>query len=188
VKVRLAPLAVLVLLAAGGCGGGERVTPRATGTGTSPAPTPSNVVPDVAGTRRAADAASVRVIRAWTDAERSSDLERATSYFALPALIENGSGPEELTSRAAVLQFHRDLPCGAVLLGTSAGTRRGYVVALFRLVGRPGVACDGTGARAQTAFRIRGGKIFEWLRLPDVAPPRGGGATPPQPGTGSQAA
>ena len=133
----------------------------------------------------------MRVIRGWTDAQRASDVDRATSYFAVPAVVENGTAPERLPSRAAVRAFNAALPCGAVLLRTSAATQPGFTVATFRLVDRPGQRCDGTGNQARTAFGVRAGKIREWVRISDR--PQGGGSpspqpSAPQPGGGGQAA
>ena len=87
-----------------------------------------------------------------------------------PALEE--TGPTRSSGWAAP-----GLPCGAVLVRTAAATRRLFTVATFRLVGRPGHRCDGTGAQARTAFGIAGGKIHAWVRLPDRR--QGGGAPPP---------
>ena len=182
-RARLAVLgAVAAALAAAGCGGGSdrRVsTPTGSTGGQSTAPPPT--FPALEETGRPADPAAVRVIRGWTDAQRASDVDRATSYFSVPALVENGVA-EQLVSRAAVRAFNASLPCGAVLLRTSASARRGFTVATFRLVNRPGQSCDGTGNQARTAFEVHAGKIRAWVRLTDRRP-RGGGAAPPaQPG------
>jgi hypothetical protein len=106
------------------------------------------------------------VVRAWTDAQRTGHIDRATALFALPAVVFNSDqGPVALRTRAEVRSFNASLPCGARLVGTE---RRGaFVVASFRLTDKPGSRCDGVGAPARTAFKIRGGKILEWLRVPD---------------------
>src|SRR2546421_34658 len=120
---------VAAVLAGAGCGGGSdrrASTPTgATGStgGQSTAPAEPNF-PALEETGRPADPAAVRVIRGWTDAQRASDVERASSYFTVPALVENGTA-QELDSRAAVRAFNASLPCGAVLLRTSASARRG---------------------------------------------------------------
>jgi hypothetical protein len=46
------------------------------------------------------------------------------------------------------------------------------VVATFRLTERPGEGVCGTGVghTARTAFRIRHGRISEWLRVADQQP------------------
>src|SRR5438270_1395697 len=110
--------AAAVLLAAGGCGGGGQATTGAAsgssngggsaGRGsTAPAPSPTGGLEE---TSRPADPGAVRVIRGWTDAQRSSDVDRATSYFAVPAIVENGTEPLELSSRRAIHQFNAGLP------------------------------------------------------------------------------
>jgi hypothetical protein len=190
-RARLALLGSAAAVLAAGCGGGGAKSTSAGTTGgadTAPAQ-PSGPVLEETG--RPADPAAVRVIRGWTDAQRASDVERATSYFAVPALVENGTAPEQLSDSAAVRAFHAGLPCGAVLLRTSKATQPGFTVATFRLVERPGQHCDGTGNQARTAFGVRGGKIRAWVRLSDR---RQGGGSPtpqpgaPQPGGGGQAA
>ena len=177
-RARLA-LPGLVLLLAAGCGGGGGGSSSSTSSGprggTSTAPR-QPAGPRLEETNRPADRAAVRVIRAWTDAQRASDVDRATSYFAVPAIVENGTAPLQLSSRGAIREFNAELPCGAVLLRTSAATRRLFTVATFRLVDRPGQHCDGTGAQARTAFGVTGGRIHAWVRLPDR--PQGGGAQP----------
>src|SRR6266550_671845 len=158
-RARVAVLVAVAALATAGCGGGsDRQTSTRTGRtgGQSTAPAQPNF-PTLEETGRPADPAAVRIIRGWTDAQRASDVERATSYFTVPALVENGT-VVELDSRAAVRAFNASLPCGAVLLRTSASARRGFTVATFRLVNRPGQRCDGTGSQARTAFEIHAGK------------------------------
>jgi SnoaL-like protein len=112
------------------------------------------------------------VIRAWADALRGGDVERAARFFALPSVVSNGTPPITLRSRAAVRLFNDSLPCGAVLERTYREGR--YTAAVFRLTERPGPGrCGtGTGARARTAFVVRDGKISQWRRLPEPeAPP-----------------
>jgi hypothetical protein len=184
-------VAVAAALATAGCGGGSGRTPTRTGStgGQSTAPAEPNF-PALEETGRPADPAAVRVIRSWTDAQRASDVKRATSYFTVPALVENGTA-QELDSRAAVRAFNAGLPCGAVLLRTSASARRGFTVATFRLVNRPGQKCDGVGNQARTAFEIHAGKIRAWVRLTDRRS-QGGAPQPaptaPQPNGSSQSA
>src|SRR6476620_10692501 len=179
-RARVAVLgAVAAALATAGCGGGSdkpASTPTGSTGGQSTAPPPN--FPALEETGRPADPAAVRVIRGWTDAQRASDVDRATSYFALPAVVQNGSPPEQLPSRAAARDFNASLPCGAVLLRTSAATQPGFTVATFRLVDRPGQRCDGTGNQARTAFGVRAGKIQAWVRISDR--PQSGGSPSPQ--------
>jgi hypothetical protein len=111
-------------------------------------------------------ASDVSVIRDWAQALLAGHVDQAASYFALPAIVANGSPPVRITSRGQLREFNELLPCGARLVAT---TRHGaFIYATFRLTNRVGGDCGGgTGALAATAFLIRNGKIVEWLRLPN---------------------
>lgn len=102
------------------------------------------------------------VIKAWSDALRGSDVERAIGYFAVPAIVAQGTAVK-LTTRAQVRIFNAGLPCGARLQGVEQSGR--YVVGSFKLTERPGMTCDGPGNLARVAFVIRKGKIAEWRQL-----------------------
>lgn len=121
------------------------------------------VVMACAGCGSATDAS---VIRGWARALSAGELDKAASYFALPAIIQNATPPARITRRAQAREFNQLLPCGARLLATA---RHGaYTYATFRLTNRVGGNCgSGIGAVAATAFRIRDGKIAEWRRLPN---------------------
>lgn len=110
---------------------------------------------------------SVSVIRGWAQALKAGNVSRAASYFALPAIVQNGTPPLRITTRREARDFNELLPCGALLIATA---RHGaYVDATFRLTNRVGGDCGtGIGAIARTAFLIRDGKIAEWLRLPNA--------------------
>jgi ketosteroid isomerase-like protein len=110
------------------------------------------------------------VIRDWARALTAGDLDRAASYFSLPAIVENGTPPVRITSRAQAREFNKLLPCGARLLSTA---RHGpYTFATFRLTDRVGGDCaSGIGAVAATAFLIRDGKIAQWRRLANPGQP-----------------
>lgn len=186
---RAAFLAVsLAGLAIAGCGASEATSTR------HPADRSATTAPSEETGKPGAPEA-VRVIRGWANAQRASDLEGASSYFALPSLVLNGAGPERLTSRADTRRFNQALPCGAQLLRTSKTPQGRYTIATFRLVKRPGARCDGTGAQARTAFEIRDGKIQSWVRLadrpsdqspPPSAPAPAPGPDPRAPGDGAQ--
>ena len=165
-RLRYPPPLVVVALIAGGCGGGDDG-----GRPAAPAPPPS-----AAQTPRA-DAA---VIRAWSDTLSRGRPGEATRFFAVPATAANGTPPIVLDTRALVRDFNASLPCGARLLRT---TRRGqYTVATFRLTERPGGNCGpGAGGTAATAFRIRDGRIVEWLRVPVPPPDPRRPEPPPEP-------
>jgi hypothetical protein len=114
------------------------------------------------------------VITHWSDELRAGHVRRAASYFAVPAIVQNATPPLKLTSRRDVLAFNRELPCGAHIVKTIAGSR--YTVATFVLTERPGSSgCGATGKLAATAFLLRHGKISEWRRVlvpPPLGPPQ----------------
>jgi hypothetical protein len=164
-RKRLAPTLVLALaLGVAGCGGSSGEDKPAKPRRAAGAPT-----------AHAAKAADVRVIRGWVDTLRAGRVAAAAAYFAVPALVENGTPLIRLRTRAQVRLFNQALPCGAKLLRTFASGR--YVAATFRLTDRPGGNCGkGTGNEAATAFVIRAGKIAEWRRVPlpsETPPPKG---------------
>jgi hypothetical protein len=114
------------------------------------------------------------VIEGWVQTLSKGDIEGAAGYFALPSVVENGTPPVTLRSRADTFAFNRSLPCGAKLVGARPLGR--FIAATFRLTERPGGACGpGAGQLARTAFVIRGGKIVQWRRLPNLPRPSGGG-------------
>lgn len=118
---------------------------------------------------------AVRVIDRWVRTLRKGDVRAAAGYFALPSIVQNGTPPLELKTRADAIEFNRSLPCGAVLIGTRPRGR--FIAASFRLTERPGPGTcgSGVGGVARTAFLIRDGKIVQWRRLPDTGrePPSG---------------
>src|SRR5205085_7485667 len=106
------------------------------------------------------------VIAQWAQALRAGEVDKAAAYFALPAIVENGTPPVRVTTRAQVRQFNELLPCGARLVSTAR--HAAYIFATFRLTNRVGGDCGGgTGTLVATAFLIRNGKIAEWRRLPN---------------------
>jgi hypothetical protein len=163
---RTTAAAVLLAVAIAGCGGHEKGSsgPGSGGAG-SQGPAPNQ---------------DARVIRRWSDLLRKGQVDAATALFAVPATVQNGTGPLLLDTRRLVFGFNASLPCGAELIAT---TRRGpYTIGTFRLTERPGGDCGtGGGQKAATAFRIEGGKIVEWLRVP-VPDPRPEPRRKPPPG------
>ena len=142
---------IAIALAAAGCGGGG------------------------SGARTEEPRGGARVIRAWADDVRAGRYEQARKRFALPAVVANGHPPVRLSSPAQIDQFNRSLPCGAVLTGTQA-VEGGRLVASFRLTdlaGRRGSCGSGAGNPAQVTFRVRDGRIVEWLRVGEGPPPPG---------------
>jgi hypothetical protein len=117
----------------------------------------------------------VIVIEGWVGALAKGDVEGAAGYFALPSVVENGTAPLTLRSRADAVAFNESLPCGAKLVRARPAGR--FIAATFRLTDRPGGDCgSGVGELARTAFVIRDGRIVQWRRLPN--PPHQGGGGP----------
>lgn len=156
-------LLCVVLLAA--CGGGA-----------SDAGGQRRTSPPAAGAA-AADPGAVKVIRQWSDALRRNDIALASSLWATPSRVQNGTPVITLRSAAAVRLFNDSLSCGSRLV-SALRAPHGFTVAVFKLTERPGGDCgSGTGHTARTAIRVRNGKIAGWYRLPDNP----GDAVPAQP-------
>ena len=106
------------------------------------------------------------VIRGWNRAVNAGDYERAGSFFAPNALIQQ---VEEMRVRgpAEAARFSGSLPCRAEVTGVVAEERSS--VATFRL--RDGrTPCSG---EAEVRFVVREGKFTEWRQLAPRPPPRG---------------
>jgi hypothetical protein len=176
---RVAPVALLVLAFAG-CGGGgggqpDRLTlttPKATPAPSSGDPAPSPSAPkqggdDGIGATGPVTAREKAVVKGWADALRRGDVEKAVSYWEIPALAANGEQPVRLVSPAAVRLWNTSLPCGAKLVSVKRDAR--YVLATFVLTERPGEGSCGTGVgnRARVLFLVHGHKFVQWLRAPD---------------------
>lgn len=137
------------------------------------------VVAGLAGCGDSGSGASARdrspeaVIREWADTLRAGDVRGAAEFFALPALVSNGTPPVTLYTRSDVRRFNEELPCGARLLRTASSA--GFTTAVFRLTERPGPGTcgTGTGMTARTTFVVRDGKIREWRRVDDSPAPTG---------------
>jgi hypothetical protein len=119
----------------------------------------------------------VRVIRGWADALRAGRVNEAAGFFAVPALVLDGTNPQrKLPNIGAVRDFNRGLPCGAQLVKAVRGQGR-FVIATFRLTERTGPGarpCGAVGNLADTAFLIEDRHIVQWLRQPDpIQPPDG---------------
>ena len=160
-----------VLLTACGGDNGERGGPAAASA--PPAPQPQSrgplAIPRSVPLRESTtgDPVAIKVIRLWSEALRRGDVERASSFWAVPSKVQNVTPVLTLASAAQVRRFNRSLPCGAMLT-SGLGARNGFTIAVFALTRRPGADCgSGTGHHARTAIRVRGAKITDWYRLPD---------------------
>jgi hypothetical protein len=112
------------------------------------------------------------VIRGWAADVREGRFDAAGQRFAVPATVANGGPAITLRTAAQVEEFNRGLTCGAVVTATR-GIDGGRTLATFRLTERAGpVATCGTGVghEAQVTFRVRDGRIIEWLRVGDAPP------------------
>jgi hypothetical protein len=168
-----------------GCGGsdGQQSPQRAASPGSTssqqPQPQPPQGTPR-SGTQqvppksaRSADPADTRIVKAWTDALRAGHVDAAARYFALPSIVQNGTPPIAVRTRAQARAFNASLPCGAEFRRAVQIGR--FTVVVFRLTQRVGADCgQGVGQPAGTAFVIQHGKIFEWRRVDErTVPPVG---------------
>jgi hypothetical protein len=181
-RIAAPAVAIAAALVLGACGSSSPTSPRTPQTTTraaAPPPTTTTTtttskavpIPPATGHALPSTATPEDVIRAWADTLRHGQIRAAARFFALPTIVANGGDPLELKTRAEVRFFNATLPCGAVLVGTEHGPH-GLVIATFRLTERPGEGVCGTGVghTARTAFRIRHGRIREWLRVADQQP------------------
>lgn len=176
-----------MLVLASGCGAQHRAVATegvVTTIQASPQPPPETGLPAHVPLRGhgAADATSMRVIRAWLAALRRGDIAKAAAYFTQPAHVQNGTPVLTLRSRVARLAFNAAFPCGAKARRMLAGPG-GFTIVDFVLTERRHGDCMGAaGQPARGAIRVNGHRIAEWYRLPDA--PTGGGAPPSPPVVG----
>ena len=109
-----------------------------------------------------------RVIRDWSKAINAERYDRAASFFAPGAIVEQGR-EFRLADREAAVVFNRTLPCKADV--TDVDGEGDSLLAAFRLREGPGGSCDGS---ARVRFRFRNGKFTEWRQLPEAEAPPGG--------------
>jgi hypothetical protein len=105
------------------------------------------------------------VIRGWARSLRHGHAIRASRYFAIPSTIVNGTPPVPIKTRKLARLFNTSLSCGAKVVSLKRMENH-LVLATFRLTERPGGDCGpGVDNLAYTAFRIRHGRITEWIRV-----------------------
>ena len=162
---RVLPLLALGVVGCGGVSDNERFSLRTPGTDRP-------VVREIEGSQKvrtgAPTRAEVSVIRGWADALRAGHVTQAARFFAVPVLVADGTNPlRRLRHRADVVDFNKNLPCGAKLVKTQRG-ESSFVIARFKLTERRGSpACDGAGNSAYTAFLIENRHILQWRRAAD---------------------
>ena len=159
-------LLTLGLPACGGVSDSERFSLRTPGT-------EQPIVREIEGSQKIRTGkptpAEVAVIRGWANALRAGHIARAARFFAVPALVADGTNPlRRLKNRTAVVEFNRDLPCGARLQKATRG-ESSFVIARFKLTERKGSGACGTGVgqSAYTAFLIEHRHILQWRRAGD---------------------
>jgi hypothetical protein len=123
-------------------------------------------------TRRDAER-SRPLLKAWSDALRRGDVERAARYFAVPAIVAQ-TATFRLQTRHDVREFNDGLPCGARLRGVGRGGR--FIIGTFQLTQRPGGLCLTPGAVVQVAVvtvgpRCTGGRQSQRGHPPAPARP-----------------
>jgi hypothetical protein len=144
-----APLLLLGLLALGGCfGGGEKQRPAPKPP--TPSPSPGLVSSDAVA------------IQDWLRSLNAGEYDRAASYFAKDAVVQQLRRTRLRTHRDAV-NFLRDLPCRAAL--TELVDEGRTELATFSLSGPSGTC----GGHARVRFTVERGRITEWRQLPGRA-------------------
>lgn len=106
------------------------------------------------------------VIRGWSGAVNAGDYERAGTFFAPNAVVEQ-IGETRLRDPADGARFSSSLPCRADVVEVVRGERTS--LATFRLRDGRG-ACSGS---AEVRFAVHDGKLTEWRQLPPPPPVEG---------------
>jgi hypothetical protein len=106
----------------------------------------------------------VEVVRAWADALRADDNERAAALFAPNAAIVQGDQMIRLRTHRDAVRWNARLPCAGKIVSL---TRDGSAVtATFRLGDRKSRSCgDPPGAEAIALFVVEHGRIILWDQI-----------------------
>ena len=157
--------AILTAVALGltGCSLSDDDGPALPGVEEERAPEPA------AGTEpRPGEPGEAAAIRGWSAALNREEYEKAASYFAEGAIVEQVD-EVRLPDRDAAIAFNRSLPCKADV--TDVDDEGDTIVAAFRLRGGPEGGCEGGSARVR--FLFREGKFAEWRQLAEPPPVEG---------------
>jgi hypothetical protein len=172
---RLVLLSLMTLLAACGDDPQERLSLRTPPVRSSAEPLPQAERAAKRAERAArarptrSDAERLRpVLRGWGEALRRDRSRAAARYFAVPAVVAQGS-VLTLTSQAAITEFNDAFPCGARLLHVQTEGR--FLIGTFELTPRPTRECQAKGELLRVAFAVRKRKIAEWRELPQPTEP-----------------
>lgn len=161
-----AGLALLAALAIAGCGGGgdhkSSASAKTTATTTKERTAPREA-PASPG-KAPSDAAA---IRDWIRSLNAGEYDRAASYFARNAIVEQVS-EMRLPNHQAAVDFLRGLPCRADV--TTIKDEGPTSLASFKLRRGPGGPCKGS---ARVRFKIKRGKFTEWRQLAEPTAPPG---------------
>jgi hypothetical protein len=149
VRRAAAAAAAVACLALGGCGGCGGSSHKNT-TGASPAPEGA-----------LAEEATVRL---WTRALYDGKYDRAASFFAPRAIVQQ-VGTRVLRNHAEAIAFVRSLTCRASVQSIRR-EKTGVLLVTFNLGPGPGGGCTG-GGTVRVRFFIRHGLIETWHQLPE---------------------
>jgi hypothetical protein len=153
--MRAAATALLAALAVAGCGGGDHKQARTD----ARAPAPPSASPGHAPSEAAA-------IRDWSRSMDAGEYDRAASYFARNAIVQQVR-EMRLRTHADAVDFLRGLPCKADV--TKIVDEGRTLLASFRLRAGPGGPCKGS---ARVRFKIDHGRFTEWRQLLEPALPK----------------
>jgi SnoaL-like domain len=109
-----------------------------------------------------------QAVRDWIAALNDERYERAASFFANGAIVEQAR-EFKLEDRSDAIAFNRSLPCDATV--TDVDDEGDTLLVAFRLRGGQPGGCDGGSARVR--FKFRDGKFIEWRQLAEPEAPPG---------------
>ncbi len=165
--MRRAGLALLAALAVAGCGGGSDHKSSAAATTTTKERTAPRTAPLEAPASPGKAPSDAAAIRDWIRSLNAGEYDRAASYFARNAIVEQVS-EMRLPNHQAAVNFLRGLPCRADV--TTIRDEGATSLASFKLRRGPGGPCKGS---ARVRFKIKHGKFTEWRQLAEPAAPPG---------------